>query len=214
MGLAEMLVRQLTKVGAPMEAAPATAVDAGSAATTSIARPPTNVSETSGFPLREKFVEKMWPLAVAAGRSLGVDPKHVVAQAALETGWGRSPIGNNYFGIKGGTSWQGASTQAATREYVNGEAQVMSDKFRAYASAEESVRDYVRLLGSSPRYAAALGTGSDTAAFAEGLRAGGYATDPHYATKLQSVVQVVNGMLPAAIKTGTELPITPASTPP
>ncbi len=203
MGLAELLVRQLAKTGVAPAPAPAPAT-----ATVQVSAQPSNL------PTRETFVEKMWPLAVAAGRTLGVDPKHVIAQAALETGWGRSPIGNNYFGIKGSASWQGATTQAATQEYVNGDAQVVSEKFRAYATAEDSVRDYVRLLGGSQRYATVRGTGADTVAFADAIQASGYATDPAYATKLQAVVQVVNGMLPAVLKTGKELPITPVSTPP
>jgi len=143
---------------------------------------------------KQKFVEGMLPHATAAARELGVDARAIVAQAALETGWGTSQpadaSGNsrNYFGIKAGSGWQGASVASDTLEYVSGEAIGKRARFRAYGSLAENVADYVRVL-REPRYAAALGTGSDVRAFANALQRGGYATDPEYANKLVAIAE-------------------------
>jgi flagellar protein FlgJ len=114
---------------------------------------------------RREFVERMMPHAQAASRELGVDARAVIAQAALETGWGSSQpadgsgSSHNYFGIKAGASWNGARVTADTTEFNQGVAGTESAQFRAYGSVAESMSDYVRLVGSSPRYAAALNTG-------------------------------------------------------
>ena len=178
-GLADMLIRQLSQ-SAPGAAAPADA-----------AGKPVSAAE------RREFVEKMLPHATAAARELGVDVRAVIAQAALETGWGRSQpadaSGNshNFFGIKAGASWSGATRVADTREYVADQAVTESARFRAYGSVAESVADYVHVLRDNPRYAAALGTAGDVRAFGEALQRGGYATDPAYADKLVAVARQV-----------------------
>jgi flagellar protein FlgJ len=116
-----------------------------------------------------------------------VSPKVLLAQAAIETGWGRAVVGNNLFGIKAGSSWNGRKINAATHEYQNGELVQITDAFRAYPSAEASVQDFVSLVANSPRYRGALGAGDNAAAYAQGLLAGGWATDIDYANKLRSV---------------------------
>jgi flagellar protein FlgJ len=127
-----------------------------------------------------------------------VDPRGIVAQAALETGWGTHlPAdgqggSHNYFGIKAGSGWKGASVAADTTEYSAGVAGNERARFRAYGSVAENVADYVHVLRDNPRYAAALGTGADVGAFANALQRGGYATDPDYASKLLSVVSRVD----------------------
>src|SRR4029077_3310158 len=103
------------------------------------------------------FSQKLMPLLQQAGQQLGVSPKILLAQAAIETGWGRSVVGNNLFGIKAGSSWTGAKIDAATHEYENGQLISITDAFRAYPNAEASVQDFVSLVQSSPRYRAALG---------------------------------------------------------
>ena len=133
------------------------------------------------------FSQKLMPLLQKAGQQLGVSPKILLAQAAIETGWGRSVVGNNMFGIKAGSSWNGQKVDAATHEYQNGELIQITDAFRAYPSAEASVQDFVSLVQSSPRYRAALGSGDNAAAYAQGLLSGGWATDINYVHKLQSV---------------------------
>jgi flagellar protein FlgJ len=175
LGLADMLIRQLSHGAA-----------AGGAQT----EPGTNVVDDAG---KQRFIEQVMPHAEAAARELGVDPRALVAQAALETGWGTSQpadgkvASHNLFGIKAGGSWHGASVTSETTEYVAGLAGVESARFRAYGDVAESVADYVRVLRDNPRYAAALNTGGDVRAFATALQRGGYATDPHYANKLVAV---------------------------
>ena len=116
------------------------------------------------------------------------------AQAALETGWGKSELRftdgkptYNLFGIKAGRSWNGAVAEATTTEYVNGAAQKTVERFRAYSSYAEAFRDYANLLASNPRYAGVLNQ-QDAAGFARGLQQAGYATDPMYAAKLERII--------------------------
>lgn len=97
---------------------------------------------------------------------------------------------HNLFGIKA-TGWNGERVQARTLEFAGGAAQDRMEAFRAYDSTGESFRDYVALIRDNPRYAAAKGTGSDAAAYARALQAGGYATDPDYASKLEQVAGVL-----------------------
>jgi flagellar protein FlgJ len=133
------------------------------------------------------FTQKLMPLLQHAGQQLGMSPKILLAQAAIETGWGRSVVGNNLFGIKAGSSWAGQKVEAATHEYQDGQMVSITDAFRAYPNIEASVQDFVSLIQNSPRYRAALGWGDDVASYAENLLAGGWATDVNYVHKLQSV---------------------------
>jgi flagellar protein FlgJ len=140
------------------------------------------------------FVEKFMPHAAEASRSSGIPARYIVAQAALETGWGRSePRGtdgqpsHNIFGIKAGSHWQGPTVEATTTEVVDGVAQRRVERFRAYGSYAEAFKDHASLLAGNPRYAAALGS-RDPAGFAQGLARGGYATDPDYAEKLTRII--------------------------
>lgn len=145
-------------------------------------------------PTAREFVARIWPHAVEASRATGVPAQFMVAQAALETGWGRaeprladgSPS-HNLFGIKAGRNWSGAVAEAQTTEYVDGAAQRQTERFRAYGSYAESFRDYANLLTSSPRYAGIVGT-QNPVAFAQGLQRAGYATDPQYAAKLSRII--------------------------
>lgn len=141
-----------------------------------------------------EFVGRVWPHAVEASRSTGISPQFLVAHAALESGWGRNEIrqsdgsaSHNLFGIKAGKSWNGSSVEAATTEYVGGEAQSTVERFRAYGSYEEAFRDYANLLRNNPRYGGVIGS-QDGAEFAKGLQRAGYATDPAYADKLNRII--------------------------
>jgi flagellar protein FlgJ len=183
LGLADMLIRQLGGGAAGAGAAVPNKAEAGAAGSASPEQ-------------QQKFIDDMLPHATAAARELGVDARAIVAQAALETGWGSSrPAdagGNsqNFFGIKAGAGWRGPSVAADTTEYVAGRAGTERARFRAYDSVAQNVEDYVRVL-REPRYAAALGTGSDVRAFANALQRGGYATDPQYADKLAAAFDQV-----------------------
>ena len=149
----------------------------------------------SGIPAGAgEFVNRIWPHAVDAAKSLGVPPQFLVAHAALETGWGKSEIRSadgsssyNLFGVKAGRSWQGLSVDVPTTEYVNGVAQSTRDKFRVYGSYSESFRDYANLLRNNPRFSNVLGQ-QDGTQFARSLQQSGYATDPMYADKLGRII--------------------------
>ena len=140
----------------------------------------------------EAFVKSLWPHAKKVATELGVSAKGLIAQAALETGWGRRLVGgngnvsHNLFGIKAGGSWNGPKVASGTHEYVNGVRQSQRANCRAYTSPAESFADYARLLGRE-RYAAARGTGDDTHRFASALQHAGYATDPSYANKITAI---------------------------
>nr|CCP38827.1 flagellar rod assembly protein/muramidase FlgJ [Xanthomonas translucens pv. translucens DSM 18974] len=141
----------------------------------------------------EGFVAQIWTHAQKAAKELGVDARALVAQAALETGWGRRGISrgdgassNNLFGIKA-TGWSGERVTTGTHEYVDGVKQSQTADFRAYASPAESFADYVRLLKTNPRYQQALNAGTNIRGFAQGLQRAGYATDPSYAAKIAAI---------------------------
>ena len=183
LGLADMLIRQLGGGGQVSES--------GSA------DPKRDPADLGGVDeqQKQKFIDQVLPHATAAARELGVDPRAIVAQAALETGWGTSQPAdagggsNNFFGIKAGASWKGASVESGTTEYVAGQAGTEQARFRAYGSLAENLGDYVRVMRDNPRYADALGTGTDVRAFANALQRGGYATDPEYANKLVAIAE-------------------------
>lgn len=137
--------------------------------------------------LQAKFIMDAVGPAQASQRETGVPASVTIAQAALESDWGRSrlaTVGHNYFGIKasGGTGPAGVISMQ-TGEYLNGSNVVVTDGFRAYHNMEESFADHGRLLKSSKRYASCFET-SDPREFARRLQAAGYATDPQYAAKL------------------------------
>ena len=142
------------------------------------------------------FVQQHRPAADPAAAASGIPASFMLAQAALETGWGkREIVGNdgstshNLFGIKAGPGWTGASVDVTTTEYLAGKPHKLVQRFRAYASEAESFADYARLIGNSPRYAAVAAAGGDAKAFANGLQKAGYATDPAYASKLGKVIE-------------------------
>ena len=151
-----------------------------------------DASAAAGTP--ESFVARFLDDATTAANALGVEPRLLLAQAALETGWGaaapRKADGTpsyNLFGIKAGSSWRGARVAQWTVEHEDGVATRKREEFRAYANAADSFADYAQLIGGSPRYAAALEQAHDAEGFAQALTAAGYATDPHYAEKWLSI---------------------------
>ncbi len=144
---------------------------------------------------REDFVREVWPLAVRAGKQLGVDPRAIVAQAALETGWGSRLIrddagvsGNNLFGIKADRAWSGERVTVTTLEYDGGLPKPQRAQFRAYPDLATGFQDYVDFLSSNPRYSEALRAGGSAHEYASRLQSAGYATDPRYAEKIRSII--------------------------
>ncbi|MEH6467591.1 MAG: flagellar assembly peptidoglycan hydrolase FlgJ [Porticoccus sp.] len=148
-----------------------------------------------------EFFSRLEVPANEASRTTGVPAELILAQAALETGWGQHQITTaegdnsfNLFGIKAGDNWQGRTTSVTTHEYVNGVRTAVIDKFRVYDSYEQSFTDYATLLGNNARYKDVLTAGNaEQAAWA--LQEAGYATDPRYAEKLIAVINQGRGGL-------------------
>ena len=170
-------------------AAPVSGMPAAGASTS------TSPSGRTQAPHVRAFQEKLGADAEAASRVTGIPAKFMLGQAALESGWGKREIKNadgsashNLFGIKAGPSWTGKVVNAVTTEYVNGVPQTRMEKFRAYDSYADSFKDYAKLLSNNPRYEKVLASAGDAASFAHGLQKAGYATDPHYATKLSRII--------------------------
>lgn len=155
-----------------------------------------NTASFTGIDSPADFVEKLLPHAEQVGRELGLDPKALLAQAALETGWGKhlmqKPNGDssfNLFGIKADKSWQGERVQVATLEYDGATASKQQAQFRSYNSFAESFADYAQLIKTNPRYQEALAAADNVNDYWQELQAAGYATDPAYAKKLASIYQ-------------------------
>jgi peptidoglycan hydrolase FlgJ len=187
LGLADMLARQL---GDGESSAPARRSGL-SARPAPVARPAADAGTPSS---PAEFVQRMLPHARAVADKLGVSARAVLAQAALESGWGtRTPArpdgspSHNLFGIKAGASWRGDSVSVPTLEYEDGVARRVQERFRAYASPGASFEDYAALVAGDPRYAEALARGDDVASFGQALQAAGYATDPDYGRKLATL---------------------------
>ncbi|HEY7930454.1 MAG TPA: flagellar assembly peptidoglycan hydrolase FlgJ [Steroidobacteraceae bacterium] len=238
LGLADMLVQQLTRRGA-LGSATAAGQAAGSS-TASTGTPAAGVIDTTaargvgaaheaahapnhgatgagaGGPAAGKgpkaaggtsltqrlgFVQKLAPYAQRAAAALGVSADTLIAQAALETGWGRHIVSgaahsssNNLFGVKAGSSWQGTTASATTTEYSGGTARRVAQAFRTYGSVQQGVNDYVSLLQRRAAYAGAIGSGTDARAFAGALQRGGYASDPRYVEKLVATAATVRSL--------------------
>lgn len=151
--------------------------------------------ETPSFQSAQDFIEGVWQFARQAAAKIGVHPGVMVAQAALETGWGKHIIqsangdsSNNLFNIKAHRDWQGASTSKTTVEYEQGVAVKRNEPFRMYDSLQQSFDDFVSFLQSNPRYQQALAVADKPAAFIDAISAAGYATDPNYANKVKRVL--------------------------
>jgi peptidoglycan hydrolase FlgJ len=156
------------------------------------------LSETEGAPglwqTAKDFINDIWPHALRAADVLGVDADVLVAQSALETGWGKyipkfadGSNSFNLFGIKADQRWQGEKVEIATREYRHGVLQQEKANFRAYESVSQAFEDYTNFILDNPRYQKALEHGYDGAAYARELQKAGYATDPDYAKKINRI---------------------------
>jgi flagellar protein FlgJ len=224
-GIGALLTRQLEHPAAAKEAASSsTAPPAKPAATptspdTSGAHAVPPVGDTGSRPQpatgavtaqsASDFVKSVLPTIRAAAAALGVSPLGMLAQAALETGWGhrmaRTADGApslNLFGVKADHSWSGARATANTVEFSGGVATQRQAAFRVYGSIADSVSDFAGLLSRSPRYARALAVGGDAQAYVKSIGQSGYATDPGYAEKLHAIL---NGSTLRAALRGTDI---------
>ncbi|QLK61490.1 flagellar assembly peptidoglycan hydrolase FlgJ [Enterobacteriaceae bacterium Kacie_13] len=164
---------------------------------------------TGGAPLSQdsgQFVSSLSIPAQVASKDSGIPHQLIMAQAALESGWGQREIPTsdgkrsfNLFGIKAGSSWDGPTTNITTTEYANGVAKKVQASFRVYGSYVEAISDYIKLLTNNPRYAQVASASTPEQA-AHALQKAGYATDPNYADKLVSVIQKIKGAGEQAVK--------------
>lgn len=173
-------------------AQPTSAVPASAKAGPGLAPGVTSAADGPDGP--RDFVDRVWPHALEAAATTGIPPRFLVAQSALESGWGRHEIRTadgspsfNLFGVKAGRSWSGPTVEVQTSEFVNGVAQEERAKFRVYASYAEAFHDYANTLRGNPRFAAVLGQ-QDGTQFARSLQQAGYATDPMYADKISRII--------------------------
>ncbi|NJN50883.1 MAG: flagellar assembly peptidoglycan hydrolase FlgJ [Gammaproteobacteria bacterium] len=141
------------------------------------------------------FIERVLPTLRRALAGTPLNPVAVLAQAALETGWGRHVIhaasggsSHNLFGIKAGSGWNGDAVSVSTVEFSGGRPVTVADKFRAYPDLEAAIKDYAALLTGNSRYSAAVANAQDPERFADELQKAGYATDPGYAAKIRAVL--------------------------
>jgi flagellar protein FlgJ len=197
LGLAEVLYRQLGgEPGGSRRLHPLAAPYSPRAGSTPGGpEAPTSTAPAGYAESPEAFVSELWPHAVRAGRALGVAADVLIAQSALETGWGRKVIrdrdgnpGHNVFGIKADGAWQGRKTIVSTLEYQDGVAVRRQAAFRAYDSVAQGFEDYVAFISSNPRYQQALALSAQPRAYLKALQDAGYATDPAYADKILSIM--------------------------
>jgi peptidoglycan hydrolase FlgJ len=169
-----------------LTAAPALMAEAVQDSTTPSSLGITGNAPSAGALLRQAthFAQTVWPDITTAAQKLGVPPVALLAQTALETGWGTSAAGNNLFGIKAVDGESG--TSRPTQEVIDGVLTPQMATFRDYASPSASVSDYVSQILSGFQNV----VGQDTVGgFAQALQAGGYATDSNYASKIISISQ-------------------------
>ena len=145
------------------------------------------------FETPEQFIQQLYPAAEIVAEKMGVNPKAIISQAALETGWGKFMIQTddgqnsfNFFGIKADSRWEGEKSTVTTHEYRDGQRVTEKANFRTYTSIEEGLSDYAKFL-QSDRYDQALAAGSNVEEYAKELQQAGYATDPKYAEKIARI---------------------------
>jgi flagellar protein FlgJ len=203
-GLADAIARQLERqLGTGASDAPAARAPSGAAGAASGAASVSNASAAPPLTGRQaEFVRVHQDAARAAEAASGIPAAFTIAQAAHESAWGQREIKNadgspshNLFGVKAGAGWTGATTEITTTEWVGGEPQKVTAKFRSYASYADAFRDYAQLMKTSPRYSGAVAAATAAPAsaatgqgFASALQRAGYATDPGYASKLSRLI--------------------------
>ncbi|WP_446731052.1 flagellar assembly peptidoglycan hydrolase FlgJ [Pseudomonas sp. CFBP 8758] len=171
----------------------------GSSLAKSVAQPPLAPAKRA-FGSSDEFIATMLPMAEKAAARIGVDPKVLVAQAALETGWGKSIMraddgssSHNLFGIKATGNWKGENARAITSEFRDGQMVKETADFRSYTSYEDSFHDLVSLLQNNDRYQGVVKSADNPEQFVKELQKAGYATDPNYASKISSIAKQMQG---------------------
>ncbi|WP_034914068.1 MULTISPECIES: flagellar assembly peptidoglycan hydrolase FlgJ [Erwinia] len=221
LGLADMMVKQMEQAQPPDESAgtvpmmldknfintlPPLAME--QIVRRAVPRLPSSDNPLSGS--SSDFIAQLAQPAKAASAESGIPHHLILAQAALESGWGQRQImtadgrpSYNVFGIKASGSWQGKTTEITTTEYEGGVAKKVKAKFRVYDSYFDALNDYVKLIGNNPRYSAVT-TAASAEQGAKALQDAGYATDPKYAQKLVGMIQQFKNMGEKVVKAYTQ----------
>ncbi|CNL76655.1 flagellar assembly peptidoglycan hydrolase FlgJ [Yersinia frederiksenii] len=206
LGFAELIMSQLTgeKVetgrgtgGVPVELASSLSNFKGMPVPVTPQSDAPSPARYSGASSAHSFISRMLAPAIEAGGQSGIPHQLIIAQAALESGWGDREIltkegkpSHNLFGIKATSAWKGETTEITTTEYIDGVRQKVKAVFKVYPSYSDALADYTSLLNNNPRYKNISQSSSPEIA-AKVLQSGGYATDPRYANKLINIIQQV-----------------------
>jgi flagellar protein FlgJ len=159
---------------------------------------PQPAEKLQAFETPEQFIQQLYPAAEKIAKEMGVSPKAIISQAALETGWGKHMISSaanndqdkinsfNFFGIKADSRWSGEKVTVTTHEYREGKRVTEKADFRSYPNIEAGLKDYSKFL-QAQRYEKAMAAGTDVEQYAKELQQAGYATDPQYAQKITRI---------------------------
>ena len=137
---------------------------------------------------RQQFIEQITPFALDASKRTGVDPRIIIAQAAVESNYGKAAPGNNYFGIKAPS---GSGQTLMTNEFVGGQMQRMPQSFKTYESMEDSVKGYADFINRNKRYED-FKSGKTMDEQLAALQKSGYATAPNYGQVVGNVAKGIN----------------------
>jgi flagellar protein FlgJ len=165
-----------------------------------------NINNTV-FTDQKSFIDTVMPYAKKMAKALGISPAVLIAQSALETGWGKKIINGadnqssfNLFNIKAQKGWQGDKVTKDSLEVENGIGIKRRSEFRSYQGFAQSFTDYGQFINNNQRYKEALQQGTDAGRYAEELQKAGYATDPQYAEKIKQIMN--NETFKAAVAEG------------
>ncbi|MFK3975221.1 flagellar assembly peptidoglycan hydrolase FlgJ [Shewanella vesiculosa] len=165
----------------------------------------------SQFTSPEHFISVLYPHAEKAAKSLGTSAEVLIAQSALETGWGQKVVrrndgtmSNNLFNIKADKRWQGDKTSVNTLEFEKGIAVQQKADFRMYDNLEQSFNDFVSFISQGDRYQDARKVAAEPTQFIKALQKAGYATDPQYANKVINVMKSVKEGLKSVLPVETK----------
>jgi flagellar protein FlgJ len=198
LGIADLLVQQLSDSRRiPLQDSGAITVTDKSGGTGYDSRKSSSssVSAPGAFNSRKGYIDTISPIAEKLEERYKIPARSLLAQSALETGWGKHIIRNedgtpsyNLFGIKAGADWHGKVAVSRTLEFIDGTPVARDERFRSYNSFEDSMQDYAKHIANNPRYASAYQQRSDPRQYFAELQLAGYATDPDYASKINGII--------------------------
>ncbi|WP_229207717.1 MULTISPECIES: glycoside hydrolase family 73 protein [unclassified Duganella] len=138
-----------------------------------------------------EFIAAVGPAARASMATTRIPASFTVAQAALESSWGKSQLAvqaRNLFGVKASAGWAGDILTMDTREFIKGRWVVVPARWRKYPDWLACIDDHAQFLLKNPRYKPAFAC-HEAESFVRAVAAAGYATDPQYANKIIAVIR-------------------------